>query len=602
MADAPKSFAGIMVSSTFTDLEGHRQEVIDAIAKLGFHPVVMEYSGANAAEDVIGASLEMVRDCSAYVLVISYKYGQTPVDPVRNPDCLSITELEFNEAVKLNRPRLLFIMGGGHLVLPANVETDAAKIAKRDAFKERAKGMCPAANGSSVHCVYEVFDSKEALGKSAAIALGKHAVWLATKSNTQAGQSTIDPAEFAKLLEAVRADAERKDIGTQAVLALASKVAENVPDTATAIAELNNALDEYLRIRENAAKGSNFSVEIDAAINRVQAKIAANDFDAALAQGEAEYRLLEDKEAELSAAKIKLAQTNIATARIAYDATTMARWIAVKLQLESGGSEITATQLRVEQDIWYRKSLNHGSRLDMDVAIALARLSAGATDDPQMIARCQNDLGIALQVQGERQGGEAGLLVMGEAVTALRAALEVCTRDDLPVDWAKTQNNLGNALRVQGARQGGEAGLLLMREAVTALRAALEVRTRDDLPVDWAMTQNSLGAALSTQGERQGGKAGLLVMREAVTAFRAALEVYTRDDMPVQWAMTRENVGLVLQAMARLDAPRRCELLREAREEIAASLEVFTPDHMPFNWEKATRSLADIDAEIAKDC
>ena len=552
MADAPKSFIGIMVSSTFTDLEEHRQEVIDAIAKLGFHPLGMEDSGANAAQDVIATSLEMVRDCSAYVLVISHKYGQTPVDPVRNPDGLSITELEFNKAVQLGRPRLLFIMGEKHPILLADVEDDAAKKVKLRAFKDRAKLMCPVDEGPTVHCIYEMFDSKAELGKSATVAIARHAIRLERDKSGQPGNGPIDPGEFAKLLEGVRADAERKNIDTQAVLALASKVAENVSDTATAIAELQNAIDEYLRIRESAAKGSNFSDEIDAAINRVQAKIAANDFDGALAQGEAEYRLLEDREAELSAAKIKLAQTNIATARIAYDATAMTQWIAAKLQLENGGSAITARQLQDEQDIWYRKSLNHGSRLDMDVAIALARLSVGATDDPQMIAGCQNDL--------------------------------------------------GNALGIQGERQGGEAGLLLLSEAVTAYRAALEVYTRDDLPVQWAMTQNNLGAALWVQGERQGGEAGLLLMSEAVTAYRAALEVRTRDDMPVQWARTKGNVGLALQAMAGHDAPRRCELLREAREEIAASLEVFTPDHMPFDWDKASRSLADIDAELAKDC
>jgi len=74
-------------------------------------------------------------------------YGQTPVDPDRNPDRLSITELEFNEAVRLGRPRLLFIMGDDHGVKAAHVETDASKIAKRDAFKERAKAMCPASGG-----------------------------------------------------------------------------------------------------------------------------------------------------------------------------------------------------------------------------------------------------------------------------------------------------------------------------------------------------------------------------------------------------------------------------------------------------------------------
>lgn len=54
-------YRAIMVSSTFTDLEAHRREVIDAIHRFGFHANVMEYSGARSDSDVIETSLEMVR-------------------------------------------------------------------------------------------------------------------------------------------------------------------------------------------------------------------------------------------------------------------------------------------------------------------------------------------------------------------------------------------------------------------------------------------------------------------------------------------------------------------------------------------------------------
>ncbi len=48
MEEDPKLYHAIMVSSTFTDLEAHRREVIDAIHRFGFHANVMEYSGASA--------------------------------------------------------------------------------------------------------------------------------------------------------------------------------------------------------------------------------------------------------------------------------------------------------------------------------------------------------------------------------------------------------------------------------------------------------------------------------------------------------------------------------------------------------------------------
>ena len=56
-----------------------------------------------------------------------------------------------------------------------------------------------------------------------------------------------------------------------------------------------------------------------------------------------------------------------------------------------------------------------------------------------------------------------------------------------------TQNNLGNTLLEQGNRTNGQKGADLLAKAVSAYRAALEVYTRADHPVDWAMTQNNLG-------------------------------------------------------------------------------------------------------------
>ena len=111
---APRQYRGVMISSTFTDLEQHRAALIDAIKGQGLADVAMENDSAKPDVDVIDSSLRMVRDASAYIGVISRKYGQTPECPIRNPGKLSITELEFNEAQRLGRPVLLFIMGNKH--------------------------------------------------------------------------------------------------------------------------------------------------------------------------------------------------------------------------------------------------------------------------------------------------------------------------------------------------------------------------------------------------------------------------------------------------------------------------------------------------------
>jgi hypothetical protein len=155
-----------MVSSTFTDLKEHRAALIRALNEHGLHPKVMEYDSAKPVGDVIDSSLQMVRDSAAYILVISQKYGQTPECSTRNPNKLSITELEFNEAQQLNRPTLLYIMGDEHDIKIADIEIDAAKKEKLDAFRERAK-QDPVSNVNRVYAVFEsLADFKDKLPSS----------------------------------------------------------------------------------------------------------------------------------------------------------------------------------------------------------------------------------------------------------------------------------------------------------------------------------------------------------------------------------------------------------------------------------------------------
>ena len=149
-------YKGVMVSSTFTDLKEHRAALIRAIDGQEFKSVVMENDSAKPAIDVLDSSLEMVHKASAYVRVISHKYGQVPDDSERNPNQLSLTELEFNEAQHLKRPVLIFIMGEDHPIKKSDIESDPEKSQKLEAFRENVKRLNP---DSSVHRVYATFNN-----------------------------------------------------------------------------------------------------------------------------------------------------------------------------------------------------------------------------------------------------------------------------------------------------------------------------------------------------------------------------------------------------------------------------------------------------------
>lgn len=157
------------------------------------------------------------------------------------------------------------------------------------------------------------------------------------------------------------------------------------------------------------------------------------------------------------------------------------------------------------------------------------------------------------------------------------------------MDWAETQNNHGNALSVLGERSVGPKGAALLGQAVAAYAAALEVYTRKDHPVRWAMTQNNLGTALSEQGSGTDGPKGATLLEQAVASYAEALEVHTRKDHPLGWAMTQENLAEAHLALANHPtctdpiAP-----LRKALEHVTLALEVFDPRHMPFRHQKAS--------------
>jgi hypothetical protein len=105
-----KTLFSVMLSSTYNELEKHREAVREAMLGQRLMPIAMEDAAALPDQDLIDASLAMVEESDAYVGLISYRYGQAPIDPVKNPEQLSLTELEFRRAVARKIPICMFIM------------------------------------------------------------------------------------------------------------------------------------------------------------------------------------------------------------------------------------------------------------------------------------------------------------------------------------------------------------------------------------------------------------------------------------------------------------------------------------------------------------
>jgi hypothetical protein len=103
-----------MLSSTFRELMAHRQAIRDAMLSQRFLPVAMEDDAALPDHDLISASLAKIDEADAYVGLIGHRYGQIPACAERNPEQLSLTELEFRRALARAIPICMFLMHDDH--------------------------------------------------------------------------------------------------------------------------------------------------------------------------------------------------------------------------------------------------------------------------------------------------------------------------------------------------------------------------------------------------------------------------------------------------------------------------------------------------------
>jgi len=117
----------IFVSSTFSDLQRHRQLVREAIGRMDFNSKAMELFGA-LPETPKEECLRLVRSADAYVGIFAMRYGF--IDPETGK---SLTQLEYEEAQSVRLPSLIYIIDEEtHPVLPKHVDTGSSSEKLRE--------------------------------------------------------------------------------------------------------------------------------------------------------------------------------------------------------------------------------------------------------------------------------------------------------------------------------------------------------------------------------------------------------------------------------------------------------------------------------------
>jgi hypothetical protein len=100
--------ATIYLSSTYEDLKDYRGAVFETLRKAGHHVIGMEDYVATDQRPIDECLLD-VEKADLYVGLFAFRYGYVPPPHHKNPDGLSITELEFRHAEALKKPCLTFI-------------------------------------------------------------------------------------------------------------------------------------------------------------------------------------------------------------------------------------------------------------------------------------------------------------------------------------------------------------------------------------------------------------------------------------------------------------------------------------------------------------
>lgn len=122
----------VFISSTYKDLIEERKKALNILLMADCIPAGME---AFVATDL--AQFEVIKKvidlCDYYVLIIGKKYGSV------NPDTgISYTEMEYDYAISKGIPVLVFALDMSVELPPEKCESDATKIEKLQAFREKA--------------------------------------------------------------------------------------------------------------------------------------------------------------------------------------------------------------------------------------------------------------------------------------------------------------------------------------------------------------------------------------------------------------------------------------------------------------------------------
>ncbi|MEZ4672414.1 MAG: DUF4062 domain-containing protein [Anaerolineae bacterium] len=121
----------VFISSTSRDLGEYREAVDKAIRRLELRPINMDDFGSQPG-GASGVSLREVGKADMFVGIVARRYGYVP-----NEGAHSITEQEYDEAVRRNVPRLMYLLDPAYNWPEERVEAGEIPQRKLTAFRQK---------------------------------------------------------------------------------------------------------------------------------------------------------------------------------------------------------------------------------------------------------------------------------------------------------------------------------------------------------------------------------------------------------------------------------------------------------------------------------
>ncbi|MDP4188011.1 MAG: DUF4062 domain-containing protein [Bacteroidota bacterium] len=122
----------VFISSTYSDLNKERKQVLDILLMADCIPAGME-SFVATDDEQFNVIKKVIDLCDYYILILGKRYGS-----VNESTGLSYTEMEYNYAINKGIPVLVFVMDDSVELENSKVEADVIKSGKLAQFKSRA--------------------------------------------------------------------------------------------------------------------------------------------------------------------------------------------------------------------------------------------------------------------------------------------------------------------------------------------------------------------------------------------------------------------------------------------------------------------------------